>query len=191
MSTDAQTADAANDFVWNFADGQELRAAPADIPVNSLHRMAHSGGQHMLGNEVASALTAWRKTEEGKAADDAAIKSWVFERRQKKLEQILSGTLGVRTTRSIGRATGLDAVIRTVAIEWLKAKLGKSGNKLPTGDKTIEVAGKDMTRDDLVDFAIARADKLVYSPGVTIRAEAERRHGEQEGIVAGVDELFS
>ena len=48
-----------------------------------------------------------------------------------------------------------------------------------------------MTRDDLIDSAVARADKLVYSPGVTIRAEAEQRHGKQEGIVAGVDELLS
>lgn len=187
MSNETTAADAADKtFKWG-----DFILNPADVPVASLHALAQRGFTHVLGNEVASALTAWKKTEQGAAATQTEVDGWLKARREAKIEQIMKGELGVRAVSSGPRATGLDAVIRTVAIEWLKAKLGKSGNKLPTGDKTVNVAGKDMTRDDLIDSTVARAEKLVYSPGVTIKAEAERRHGEQEGIVAGVDELFA
>lgn len=177
-----------NDKMFKWGD---FVVNPADVPVESLHALAQRGFTHVLGNEVASALTAWRKTDEGKAANDAAIAAWVLTRRNAKVEQIMKGELGVRRVSAGPRVGGIGAIVRAVAVEWLRAKLAKSGAKLPSGEKTVNVAGKDMTREELVEQTVARAEKLVYSPGVTIRAEAERRHGEQEGIAEGVEELFS
>jgi|HubBroStandDraft_1064217.scaffolds.fasta_scaffold17588_2 hypothetical protein len=134
--------------------------SPADVPAISLFALAQRGLTHVLGNEVASALTAWKKTDEGKAASQAQIDAWVKARRDAKFEQILAGTLGTRTA-SVPRATGIEALKRSIAIEWLKAKLAKSGVKLPTGDKTIEVAGTAMTRDELIAATLRnRGDKL-------------------------------
>lgn len=157
--------------------------SPADVPAVSLMALAQRGFTHVLGNEVASALTAWKKTDDGKAADQAAVDAWVKAKREAKLEQIMSGTLGVRAAGQ-PRATGLDAVMRTIAVERLKVKLAKRQAKLPTGDKTINVAGKDMTREELIAAELRHGE-------VAIKAEAEKRVAfADEGGDAG-DELFA
>lgn len=179
-----ENADTANKMLeWN-----DIKVSPVDVPAVSLMALAQRGFTHVLGNEVAAALTAWRKTEEGKGADDAAIEAWVKDRRQAKLDQIMKGELGVRRAGTGGaRVTGFDAVLRRVATEWLTAKLGK----LPTGDKTVSVKGKEFTRDELIATAVAKADVMQFAPGVTLRAEAERRNQVEKATEASADELFA
>src|SRR5208282_5611174 len=71
------------DKVLRYGD---ITISPADVPAMSLFALAQRGFTHVLGNEVASALTAWRKSEEGAKADQGAIDAWVKARREVKLE---------------------------------------------------------------------------------------------------------
>ena len=163
----------------------DISISPADVPAMSLFALAQRGFTHVLGNEVASALTAWRKSEEGIKADQGTIDAWVKARREVKLEQIMSGTLGVRVSRGTGtRVSLIEAIMRSIAIERLRVKLTKFKLKLPTGDKTINVAGKDMGRDALIEAELRHG-------AAAIRSEAERRMAEDVGAVASADELFA
>jgi hypothetical protein len=170
-------------FKWG-----DIVVSPQDVPTVSLFALAQRGFTHVLGNEVASALTAWRKTEEGVKADDAAITAWTNEKRKAKLEQILAGTLGVRQPGA-PKATGIEAIMHAIAVENLRAKLAKFKLKLPTGDKTINVAGKDMDRDALI-AAELRAGKMPDKV-TSIADEAKRRSEAHEASVASADELFA
>lgn len=164
---------------------------PGDLPAITLLRLAQEGFTHYLGNRVSSKITAWRKTDEGKGADDAGIEAKAEEFRSEFLAAMDEGKLGSRVASAGPRATGFDAILRAVCVEWLKAKLGASGVKMPTGDKTVSVRGKDYTREQLVEQTVERADKVEYAKGVSLRAEAERREAADKGIEGTVDELFS
>ena len=164
---------------------------PVDMPAITLLRLAQEGFTHYLGNRVSSKITAWRKTDEGKGADDAGIEAKAEEFRAEFLKAMDEGTLGHRVASAGPRVTGFDAILRAVCVEWLKAKLGASGVKMPTGDKTVSVRGKDYTREQLVEQTVARADKVEYAKGVTLKAEAERREAADKGVEGTVDELFS
>jgi hypothetical protein len=160
---------------------QDITVSPADIPTVSLFALAQRGFSHVLGNEVASKLAAFRKTEAGAAATDEEVAAFVKSKREEALEKILNGTLGTRAASS-PRVTGIEALMRRVAVEFLQARFAayskKSGTKvsLPTGDKVVEVAGRAMTREQLIEAELKRN-------GEQIKAEALRRQG-----AAGDDE---
>lgn len=157
-----------------------------EVPTQSLYALAQRGFNHVTGNEVAAKKAAFVKTEEGAKASEedlaAKVKAW----RQEALQKIIDGTLGVRAVGA-PRATGVEALKRAIALEFLKAKLkaysAKTGNKVtvPTGDDTINVAGKDYTREQLIDAMLrSKADEIA--------AEVERRQasvGEEE-----IEDLF-
>lgn len=161
----------------------DYSASPGDVPAVSLMALAQRGWTHVFGNEVASALTAWRKTEEGKAASDADIAAYLAKKRDEKLDKIMSGTLGTRTPGQ-PKATGVEAIMRTIAVAWVKAALEKRGAKLPTGDKTVNVAGKDMTRDELIDATLRNR-------GEKIRVEAEAEMAKRSAFGEDSEDLFS
>src|SRR6202012_2738576 len=97
-----------------------------------LFALAQRGFTHVLGNEVASQVAAWKKTEDGAKATDAEVEAYANEKRNEKLAKILEGTLGVRTAAG-PRVSGIEALKRTIAVEFLKAKLKKYSEK--TGNK--------------------------------------------------------
>lgn len=173
----------------------DYKALPSDVPAVSLLALAQRGWVHVFGNECASALVAWRKTDEGKVATDEQIAAWLKSRRDAKLKQIMDGELGTKRVASGPRATGIDAVIRKVVVEWLTAKLGAAGVKLPTGDKTITVGKgdktKSFTREELIAQTVGKADSVQYAPGVTIRAEAERRHKAEADVAGEMEDIFA
>ena len=81
--------------------------------------------------------------------------------------------------------------MRRVAVEFLQARFvaysKRTGTKvtLPTGDKVISVAGRDMTREQLIEAELKRN-------GEAIKQEAERRQasaGEEEET-ATLDDLL-
>ena len=162
----------------------DYEVSPSDVPATSLMALAQRGFTHVLGNEVASALTAWKKTEEGASAPQAAVVAWVKAKRDAKLEQIMQGTLGVRAAGQ-PRASGIEAIMRSIAVERLKVKLAKRQAKLPSGDKTINVAGKDMTREELISAELRHGEKV-------IRAEAEAEMAKRAAFAQEVGEdLFA
>ena len=167
----------------------DISVHPKDVPAQSLFALSQRGFSHVLGNEVAAQVSAWKKTDEGAKATEAMIEAFANEKRNEKLAKIMDGTLGVRTAAG-PRVSGIEALMRTIAVEFLRARLkkysDKSGTKvtLPTGENTITIAGKVMTRDDLI------AAELRAS-AAAIKEEAERRQQVQsEGADAG-DELFT
>ena len=171
---------------------QDITVSPADIPTISLFALAQRGFSHVLGNEVASKLAAWKKGEAGNAASEEEVAAFVAAKRQEALEKILNGTLGVRSAVA-PRVTGIEARIRRVAVEFLQERFAayskKSGVKvsLPTGDKVVEVAGRPMTREQLIEAELKRN-------GEAIRAEAERRQAtsaEGDDETASLDDLVA
>ena len=81
--------------------------------------------------------------------------------------------------------------MRRVAVEFLQARFAafskRTGQKvtLPTGDKVVNVAGRDMTREQLIEAELKRN-------GEQIRAEAQRRSGAAESEEGGeLDDLLS
>ena len=169
--------------------------ALSDIPESSLVALAQRGANHIYGNEMASyAVALKKKVAEGKETfTDAEIEAMVNDRREEKLDAILSGNLGVRSAGA-PRATAFEALLRSIATERLQAKLAKAKLKLPRGagknkDGTERPAGvivlktangpKEFTREDLITNELTKyADE--------IRAEATRRQEENE-VAADVD----
>ena len=169
-----------------FRHGQgddELKVNPADVPTVSLFALAQRGFSHVMGNEVASKLAAWKKGEAGAAATQAEVDAFVKAKREEALEKILNGTLGVRSA-STPRVSGFDALVRRVAVEYLNARFAayskRTGQKvtLPTGDKVVSVPGRDMTREQLIEAELKRN-------GEAIKAEAKRRQDAALGTGEG------
>lgn len=174
------------DKVFKWGD---IVTPPKDVPLQSLFALAQRGYSHVLGNEVAAQVAAYKKSEDGAKATESELEAYASEKRNEKLAKILDGTLGVRTAAG-PRVSGIEALKRTIAIEFLKARLKKYSDKtgtkvaLPTGENTLSIAGKVMTREDLI------ASELRTS-AAAITEEAERRQSVQaEGADVG-DELFA
>ena len=187
----AETAPVAPSVKWG-----STTIALSDIPESSLVALAQRGANHIFGNEMASyAVALKKKVDDGKETFTAAeIEAMVNDRREEKLDAILSGNLGVR---SVGapRATAFEALLRSIATERLTAKLAKAKLKLPRGagknkDGTERPAGvivlktangpKEFTREDLIANELTK-----YSD--EIRAEATRRQEEAELAAESVD----
>ena len=175
------TTDTDKVFKWG-----DIVTLPKDVPLPSLFALAQRGFSHVLGNEVAAQVSAYKKTEEGAKATEAELEAYAKEKRDEKLEKILNGTLGVRAAAG-PRVSGIEAFMRTIAVEFVKARLKKYSDKtgtkvaLPTGENTITVAGKVMSREDLI-AAEMRTSKAM------IEAEAKRRQEVQtEGADVGED----
>lgn len=167
----------------------DITVQPADVPTISLFALAQRGFSHVMGNEVAAKVSAWKKTEEGASASEEQIAEFTAAKRAEALEKIMNGTLGVRSV-SAPRVSGIDALMRRVAVEFLQARFAayskRTGTKvsLPTGDKVVEVAGKAMTREDLISAELKRNE-------AAIRAEAERRSGAAEEESDSLDDLLA
>jgi hypothetical protein len=168
---------------------QDITVSPSDVPTVSLFALAQRGFSHVLGNEVASKLAAWKKGEEGAAASEDEIAAFVKAKREEALEKIMSGTLGVRSAAA-PRVTGLEALMRRVAVEFLQARFAAASKRLgtkitlPTGDKVVEVAGRPMTREQLIEAELKRN-------GEAIKEEAERRQASAGDEEASLDDLLA
>lgn len=154
----------------------------ANVPAGNMDTLAVRTIRHILNNECAAIVTAakaeavkeWNKanghavdyvpTPEGlaEAFPDATRDAVLADARLEKVGVILNGELGVRMGGA--RLTGIDAFVRTVATETLRAIAAAKKAAMPKGD-------------DLK----AQLAALVASPkrGPIIRAEAERRMAQQ------------
>jgi hypothetical protein len=130
------------------------------LPVAAIHRLAQYGAKQWLADAIAGLakeLTAEGKTpDEIKAAQDKAIAD--------RWEAILNGTVG---TRSGGpRLRGLDAFIRDVADERIKAVLAATNAKLAKDQHKVLPKGEAMQ---------ALREKFIAANADSIKAEAQRR----------------
>jgi hypothetical protein len=150
------------DLVWkDAATGVEYRVPFADVPAKSLAVLCQRGFTHFLGNEQAAKLVGWKKKEENVNATDDEVKAFLKATRQTAFDAVIGATMGTRTSSGAPRATGIEAVMRRIAVEMLTVELAKRNVKLPTGDKTIEVLGKPYTRETLIETMLKRRDALI------------------------------
>jgi len=188
--TDQSETTTLNTFTWGVKGTADfVETTVSDIPVPNLAMLALQGFRHKLGNEVAAKVAAWAKTEDGAKATDDEKAQYARQARADMLDRILTGQLGVRASAG-PRVTGIDALKRQIGTKWLKEAIAKYNAKtgknvaLPTGEKTINYMGKDMTRDEMISAYIrANQDR--------VDAEAARQQkAQEEGADVGED-LFA
>jgi hypothetical protein len=112
------------------------------------------GMAHVFGNEAASRVTAWKKSDEGKNADEAAIDAKLVAVQNDFYDRVVSGDWGNSVRASSGEAglSKLETRIRTLAWDDISVELKAGGYKLPSGKKTVAIEGLgDMTRDQLIE----------------------------------------
>lgn len=124
------------------------------IPPKSLEALINRGITHFLGNEQASKVSAWVKSEEAKGvtlADD--------EKEAKKQEFIeaaytalVDGTIGNRVGGP--KLDPLTRALRDIAGDEVTAILRGAGQKVPKGKETVDVKGESLTFADLVQRRI-------------------------------------
>jgi hypothetical protein len=160
------------------------------VPEANLFVLAQSGFTHKFGNEVSSALTAWKKTDEGKAATDDEVNTWLDAKRTALLDKIQNGELGVRASGA-PRVTGIEAVMRAIATEQVKAKLANNkdehGNPaplaMPTKNEPITIQGKQFDRETLITTWLKTRE-------AKIRAEAEDRVAKNKAAADAAEGFF-
>jgi len=186
------------------APGFEVKYGEYHVPVSQLPPAAIA---YLLQNGFsqsmtdAAALTKEQKHHKapdgsepgtlGEPLTDAELEAKVKALRDARFARILAGTVAVRA--GVPRAvSAIEQVMRQVATEQLRTKLGAKGIVLPSGKnkdgspKTLTVSGKAMTRDELIVAYIAKNDAAV-------RAEAERRIAttkEEAATSAELDEML-
>jgi hypothetical protein len=177
-------------FTWGAEGSADYIKQPvADVPTFNLAMLALQGFRHKVGNEVAAKGAAWRKTEEGKAASEEEYNEYIRKARAEMLDKILNGQLGVRAS-SGPRVTGVEALKRQVALEFLKAAIkaynAKSGKNIsvPTGEKVINYMGAEVTREQLIDRYLA-------TNGAKVEAEVAKRQAAQEAAADVGEDLFA
>ena len=117
----------------------EREIAPGELPVHNLCVLAQRAINHILGNEVASAVKARRDKAEkdGVSFDEDGVTAELYDA---KVELILSGTLGVRAAGT-PKATPFEKTLREVAWTMIanspNVKAGKM--KLPSGKGSGDV----------------------------------------------------
>lgn len=158
----------------------------------SIVALINRGVNHVLGNEVASQVTAWKRAECGLKADDKspeakaaiakftaenkeAIEAKTREYRDAKVADILAGKLGVRTGGGGGAVDPLTREMNRIATAELQVLLEAHGLKLPRGEDTLSMRGKDLTRGDLIAAHLAKhGDKVEKEAKANLAAAARK-----------------
>ena len=185
--TETKVVEPVSVYSWGVKGSADYLETPVqDIPTANLSILGLRGYRHVLGNEVAAKVTAWKKSDDGKTAGEDEVAAKAREFREEFLNRILTGQLGQRASGA-PRATGIEALKRAIALEFLKAMLDsvskKTGNKVsvPTGDNTITIAGKVMNREQLIEATMRKR-------AADIESEAARRQAvKDEGADVGED----
>lgn len=158
-----------------------LVADISNLPEVSRVALMQRGFTHILGNEVASKVAAWKKTEDGSTADEAAIARKTANYQDEALEKILDGKLGIRAGGP--RGTAIETVMRVIAIAELKANFKKAGAKWPEkADSTIKVRDRVLTRTALVG-------EYMSKHGARLKSDAEARASAEASQVVNLDDL--
>lgn len=141
----------------------EVRRDMAALPNGTLHALAQRGFTHILGNEIASAISSFKEKNPGASDDDVAAKR--AELTTAKLAAMDNGTLGVRVGGA--RVRGIDAVIADVAEEFVIRNVTRKGKAaaLPKKGKGYAAAMAALVANAMANSAFAES----------VKAEADRR----------------
>lgn len=138
----------------------------------ALHYLANYGLNKSLQDSVAGLKGEMTKAtnEDGTAKhNDAEIAVALNDAQTARLDAILRGTIGSRGP-GVPRASKLESIMHTVAVERLRIAAAKKDKKLPK-------AGSDEFK--------ALVSKVLVAQDAEIRAEAERRMGQGSDVDLG------
>jgi hypothetical protein len=169
-------------LTFKWSDGSEHDFD--SLPEASRQAMVNRAVNHIVGNEVASSVVGFIKSEIATAANikpeavsrdaikvyrgenGAVIDAKTAEFCSAKLKAVLDGTLGVRAAGSGPRlvdpvAREIRKIAETEIGLILAAHKDAEGNelKLPRGDATLTLGDATFTRGDLVDRHLAGVDR--------------------------------
>lgn len=147
----------AESIMLTFTDHNGTVHNFADLPETSQQAFVNRAVSHIFGNECASTVTAWKKTDEGANASEDAISVKLTEARNAKLEKILAGTLGVRAVGP--RIDPLEREMDRIALREIKAFFAKQGWKFPKADETFAFGADSFTADELADRWLDGTDR--------------------------------
>ncbi len=169
----------------------------ASLPEASVRALFARGLNHVLGNEVASKVTAWKgrfveseKRDPSESEIDAARATY----RDEMVGKIAAGTLGVR---AVGvSADPVEALIERLAWEEIDTTLkankykwdfpkGADGKRLKGSEGTVALPDGKFTKDELIERRLAKhGDRLRAAAEKQLKARA-RKLAEAAG--AGLD----
>ncbi len=149
----------------------------AELPPASLAALVRRGLGHVMGNEVASKVTAHKAKNEG--IDDEALAAFGASARDAMAQAIKSGTLGAgRTPSGEPAKTPLETIMNRLILADISLKLAGIKLKLPSGDKVVTMPnGETYTRAQLVA-------RQMSTRGDHWKAEAEKEAAKQAKAVA-------
>lgn len=167
------------------------------VPATVVNRLLGRAITHILNNECASHVLGRTKRaivgsggdtktvtdgmlETFRASNGEQIAAWEHEFRTGKIAAIYDGTLSVRVARGPSRDP-IETAMRVIARDEAKIMLKKAGVKWPTGDDTVEVRGRAVTGDDIIDGRLAHAEH-----GPRIRKLAERKVADDKRLAKAV-----
>lgn len=146
----------------------------ADLPAKAIAYLLQNGFSQSM-TDAAALTKAQKQDEHGNDLDDDTIAAKVKSLRDARFARIVAGEVGVRAGGP--KATGIDALIRTIAVERLRVQLAKYKLVLPSGKdkdgnaKTIKIGNEMLDRETIISRYVAKN-------GDELRAEADRRRAE-------------
>jgi len=171
-----------------YSDGKYTIDESA-LPAVTVQRMLQTGVNHILGNEVASAVGSKIKAaivdgterkasdvktdelETYRAAHESVVATWTHDLRTAKIAAMLDGTLTVRSSGGGGVTRDpIEAACRAIAKLEVTAVLKNAGAKFPGKDASVTIGNATLTGDDLLARRLAHPEH-----GPRIRREAEAK----------------
>jgi hypothetical protein len=127
--------------------------------------------QYGFRQSLQDAVAGMKKALSAEGKSDSEITAAMVDATQKRFDAIMAGTIGNRV--GVSRVTGIEKLMRDVAIETLRVAAAAKKVALPKG--------ADLT---------ALADKYIAKHGDAVRAEAEKRQATANVMAGDLDDLL-
>lgn len=147
------------------------------VPQSTVIALAQRGFTHVMGNEVASAISAMKKVtvkaEDGTESlkySEADLEAAEVSKRDAKIAAMRDGTLGVRAPGA-PRVVGIDKYMHDIALEELRAIAAAKKMALPRKSEELApfIAKRLATHGDRIRAAAqAKMDSLAALAGEEI-----------------------
>ena len=158
------------------------------LPEASVKALLSRGLNHVLGNEVASKVTGFKTVGEGQPEHtEAEIEAFKVTARQKAIDAILAGTLGVRaagvTVDPVEAA--MERITRDEITTTLSANKYKWSKSVKGEDRTVALPDVKFTMDELVERRLAKhGDRIRAAAEKAVKAKQRKL---EEAAKTGVD----
>jgi len=142
------------------------------IPAASVMALLHKGFAHLMGNEAAARVTAWK--EANPEATPEAIAEAKTKFQSEFMANLLAGTIGHGTRGP--RGTAAETIARELAEKEVRAILTQNGLNMPSKDNVVSFPNGDaFTRKQLIDRRMANhGERLMREAEAELKARARK-----------------